>query len=93
MFFIHKYRTGNRIDIDADFFLNKAAWMNAETLCNSKNRHLSQNIPLALADYLLFAVTMKLESLTFDVWIGLVAALDLRTIQSKQNIFIYEFTY
>ena len=75
------------IGSDAYLFLNKTTWMNAETLCNSKNRHLSQDIYL-LFDYLYVVVTEQLESMTFDVWIGLVASLVHRTAQSKQNIFI-----
>ena len=75
-------------DNDAYLFLNKTTWMNAETFCNSKNRHLSQDINLPFSDNLPVDVTEQLESMTFDVWIGLVASLVLRTAQSKQNIFI-----
>ena len=75
-------------DNDAYLFLNKTTWMNAETFCNSKNRHLSQDIYLPFSDNLPVVVTEQLESMTFDVWIGLVASLVLRTAQSKQNIFI-----
>ena len=89
MFFIDENRaTGNERDIDAYLFLNKTTWMNAETLCKSKQRHLSQYIYLDVNSFIPVEDTEQLESMNLDVWIGLVASLDLRTVQSKQNIFI-----